>query len=195
MIEFTADLPMSTARQTFRALGRQVLRDPQNVSLHTARLTSGLALSGTEPVQGALADFLFGCQQADIRVKQEAFASVRNRLRPVIQRWFEPYVSASSFPACCTMATRWSVLVGPSLDVPRRVLRCSTDNSRQLAADALAAWRKGEENTQEGFFEHCCVCRDTLAFMLARRVILKERGELPPRWRAVCLSLQQAVLT
>lgn len=195
MIEFTADLPMTTTRQSFRALGRKVLRDPKNVSLHSARLASALTFTGTEPVQGALADFFFGCQQADIGVKQQALASVRDRLRPVVQRWFEPYVSTLPFPSCCTMATRWSILVYTSLDVPRRILRCSADDSRQLVAGAVEAWRKGEEAAQEAFLEHCCVCRDTLAFMLARRVIIKERGELPPRWRAVCLSLQQAVLT
>jgi len=186
---------MTTARQSFRAFGRKVICDPENVSLHSARLASALTFAGTEPVQGALADFFFACQRADASIKQEVLASVRNRLRPVAQRWFEPYVGTSSFPSCCTMATRWSVLVCTSLDVPRRILRCSADDSRRLVAGAVDAWRKGEESAQEAFLEHCCVCRDTLAFMLARRIIIKERGELPPRWRAVCLSLQQAVLT
>jgi hypothetical protein len=169
-----------------------VLRDRHNLSLHIERLQWALELPGAEQAQGALADLFFDCPDAKADARQAALASVRARLSPSAGRWFDAYVSAPTFPTCSQMATRWSLLVMTSLDVPRRALRCSADDSRQLADAALEAWRGGDAATQEEFLDHCRVCRDTLAFMLARRAITRQGGALPPHWEAVCSLLQQA---
>lgn len=196
MIALTDARPFaSSIRQSFRACGRKVVLDPQNVVLHVERLNVAQDLPGQEPLQGALADFFFGCQVAEGSEKRRVFEAVRSRLSAAVGRRFESYLDSAPFPSCTEMATRWSVLVCTSLDLPRRVVRCSTDDSRQLVSDALDAWRRGDEAAQATFLEHCRVCQDTLAFMLVRRVIIQEIGELPPAWRAVCLSLQQAVPT
>lgn len=196
MIALTDARPfVLSIRQSFRACGRKVVLDPQNLLLHVERLSVARDLPGHEPLQGALADFFFGCQAVAVNEKRRVFEAVRGCLSAVVGRRFEPYLETAFFPSCTEMATRWSVLVCTSLDLPRRVVRCSTDDSRQLVGDALDAWRRGDETAQAAFLEHCRVCEDTLAFMLARRVIIQEVGELPPAWRAVCLLLQQAVPT
>lgn len=179
-------------QQSFRAFGRRVLRDRHNLSLHIERLRLALELPGAEKAQGALADLFFDCPDAKADARRAALTSVRPRLSPSAGRWFDAYVNAATFPTCSRMATRWSVLVITSLDVPRRALRCSADDSRQLADAALVAWRSGNEAAQEEFLDHCWVCRDTLAFMLARRAITQQCGGLPPPWEAVSSLLQQA---
>lgn len=171
------------------------MRNSQDIALHRERLNLALHIAGCEPVQGALADLFFACREAGEEDRRTALEAASDRLSPFARRWFAPYVHAPVFSSCSPLATRWSVLVGSSLDVPRRVLRCSTDDSRQLVGDALDAWQRGDEAAQTAFLEHCCICRDTLAFLLARRAILRERGELPPNWRAVSLMLQQALPT
>lgn len=192
---FFNDHSSLAVRQLFRACGRRLVRDSQNVALHRERLALADRLPGCEPVQGALADLFFACRTASDEDRRTALETASNRLSPFARRWFGPYVHSPAFLSYSPLATRWSVLVGSSLDVPRRVLRCSTDDSRQLVGDALEAWHRGDEAAQTAFLEHCCICRDTLAFLLARRAILRERGELPPNWRAVSLMLQQAVPT
>jgi hypothetical protein len=110
-------------------------------------------------------------------------------------RRFEDSVNTEAFAACNRLATRFSVLADASLDVPRRTLRCSGDDSRRLAGQAVAAWRRGEVDTQQTFLDHCVICGDTLAFLLARRVLLREVLELPPPWKHACEALQQVVAT
>ena len=87
--------------------------------------------------------------------------------------------------ACSGLATRWSVLVSPSLNVPRRRLRCSADDSRALAGAAAAAFVAHDEPAQAEFLDHCTVCDDVAAFMLARRAILRQGHVLPPPWLRV----------
>lgn len=195
MSPFTASDSMASVRQNFRAFGRKVLCDQHNMDQHMERIRYALKLPDDEPAQGALADLFFGCRHANASEKRLALAAVRERLSPAAGRWFEAYVSTPAFPSCSRMATRWSVLVNTSLNVPRRALRCSADDSRQLAAAALEAWSSGDEPAQEEFLTHCRVCRDTLAFMLARKGILQKQSALPAEWNAAFSFLQQAALT
>jgi hypothetical protein len=104
-------------------------------------------------------------------------------------------VEGRRLPVCNPFATRWSVLSLASLDVPVRALRSSPDDSRLLAAAALRAWRLGDAAEQQAFLTHCRTCADTLAFMLARREILRCGHALPDDWRATQDALQQHALT
>jgi hypothetical protein len=183
------------ARERFRAAGRAVLRDPGLWSAHLARLSAAAEMPGAEPVQGALADLFLGCRHAPHQAKRAALESVRRRLGTHAARRFEDCVNTEAFAACNRLATRFSVLAEVSLDVPRRTLRCSGDDSRRLATRAVAAWRQGDADAQQGFLDHCVVCGDTLAFLLARRVLLREALNLPPPWKHACEALQRMVLS
>jgi hypothetical protein len=179
-------------RQRFRQLGREVMVQRGSLALHRARIRVGLALPGAEPLQGALADLLFDCHARSSLDKQAALDLAQGRLPEHTLAAFGPHVQGLRLPACSRLATRWSVLVSTSMDIPLRTLRNSSDDSRQLAQAAAQAWQVGDEATELAFLDHCLVCHDTLAFMLARRLMLRQQGVLPPRWAAVCTQLQQA---
>ena len=182
------------ARQSFRACTRRLLNDSSNIALHHERLASALALDGSEPVQGALVDLFFGCTAASMNDRREALELVWHRLNPLIGQVFKAHLASSLSLSSSRLATRWSILVSPSLDIPRRALRCSADDSRAFAAIAIDAWHNKDEMAQQTFLEHCLVCGDTLAFMLARRAILQKHDTLPASWSAVGYQLEQVVL-
>jgi hypothetical protein len=181
---------LEPARARFRRLGREVLLARDSLALHRCRLRVALELPGAEPTQGALADLLHGCVEATTAQRHDAFDLAARRLPTHTADVFLAHVKRPLFPACSRLATRWSVLVQASLDIPPRSMRCSSDDSRQLAMVAVAAWHAGDEAAQLEFLDHCCVCDDTLAFMLARRHILRRAPALPPRWAALCTALQ-----
>lgn len=184
----------ATARLRFRASGRQVFCHPHVLPAHLKRIDCALALPGAEPSQGALADLFLGCQDAPADDKLDALQRVRPRLTEPVASAFEASAAQPTFARCSRMATRWSVLATASLDVPRRVLRCSSDDSRQLAAEAVQAWQRGDLPAQQAFLSHCLVCRDTLALMVARRALLRQTPELPRNWAEVFIRLQATVL-
>lgn len=182
--------PPEPARVRFRRLGREIVLARDSLALHRCRLRLALELPGAEPTQGALADLLHGCVEAMPEQRQAAFDLAVRRLPTHTAAEFQAHALRPVFPACSRLATRWSVLVQASLDIPARSLHCSSDDSRQLALAAVAAWQAGDEASQSEFLDHCCVCGDTLAFMLARRFILRRAPTLPPRWAALCTALQ-----
>lgn len=182
------------ARLRFRASGRRVVCHPDVQPAHLERIRCALEMPGSEPAQGALADYFLGCHDAPAPDKLEALRLVRGRLTEPMARAFEACAGKHSVARCNRMATRWSVLATASLDVPRRVLRCSTDDSRQLAAEAVRAWQRADMPAQAAFLSHCLVCRDTLAFMVARRALLRLAPVLPRSWAEVCRQLQATVL-
>lgn len=182
------------ARLRFRASGRRVVCHPDVQPAHLERLRFALDMPGSEPAQGALADYFLGCHDAPAADKLDALHLVRGRLTEPMARAFEACAGKHSFARCSRMATRWSVLATASLDVPRRVLRCSTDDSRQLAAEAVRAWEQADMQAQAAFLSHCLICRDTLAFMVARRALSRLTPVLPRSWAEVYLQLQATVL-
>jgi len=156
-----------------------------------ARLRAALELPGAEPVQGALAD-LFGCFGAPhATLKRTALQLAQGRLSAHAARWFEAQIGQSPLPAINPLATRWSVLAHPSADISTRARRCSADDSRLLAGQAVRAFEAGDTTAQNEFLHHCVTCHDNLAFMLARRALRKSGAALPDDWEAVSLQLEQ----
>ena len=184
-----------SARERFRQAGRRVLNAPADAALHAQRVDAALALEGAEPLQGALADWLHGCApDADNFQPVLARADIRPRLAPFVwQALQEQAASGHKLPAASTWATRWSVLVAPSLDVPRRAILCSVDDSRRIAAEALPLLLAGDAQAEQDFLTHCEGAGDSLAFMLVRRALTREGRALSPQWEAVSLALQNGV--
>jgi hypothetical protein len=186
-----AALRLLAARQAVRRHARHLLRKPDDIGAHMARLQASLALAGAEPVQGALAD-LFSCFGAcDEPLKRTALQLVRERLSAHATRWFEAQTAQTALPAIHPLATRWSVLAHPSADISTRARRCSVDDSRLLAGQAVLAFAAADQPAQREFLHHCVTCHDNLAFMLARRALLKSGASLPDDWAAVSLQLEQ----
>ena len=179
------------ARQVVRQQGRHLLRHPGDANAHMARLHAALELPGAEPAQGALAD-LFSCFGAqDEALKRTALQLARPRLSAHAARWFDAQAAQAALPAITPLATRWSVLAHPCADISTRARRCSVDDSRLLAEQAVLAFERGDASAQNEFLHHCVTCHDNLAFMLARRALLKTGISLPSDWAAVSLQLEQ----
>lgn len=185
-----------SAREQFRQAGRRVLRAPGDFSLHQQRVEAALALEGAEPLQGALADGLHGCEPDAPRFQAVlARADIQPRLPPFVMQALQAQVaSGRKLPAASPWATRWSVLVAPSLDVPRRAILCSVDDSRRIAAEAVPALLAGDGQAEQDFLAHCEGAGDSLAFMLARRALTRAGRTLSPQWEAVSLALQNGVM-
>lgn len=181
------------SRATFRQLSRQVFQDRSNVALHQSRLHVALSLPGTEPTQGALVDMFAGCSQATDTDREMALDFVQARLNPLLVAKLRPYITQAGLPLSNALATRWSVIASPSLDMPRRTMRCNSDDSRFHAQNAVKAWQDHDVTKQEAFLEHCVICQDKLAFLLARRSLLQQLDELPAAWKAVGDRLEMMV--
>ena len=183
--------PKRSARLAVRLQARRMLRDPLDVSAHLARLQAALELPGSEPVQGALADLFVAFGERETLIKRSALQLARDRLAEHVVRWFEAQAGQARLSRITPLATRWSVLARPSADISTRARRCSGDDSRALADQAVKAFENADAEAQAAFLHHCVTCHDNLAFMLARRALLRGGEKLPSNWDAVSRQLQQ----
>ena len=179
------------ARERFRQAGRGILLRPNDRQRHEERVFTACELDGTEPLQGTLADLLHACApdaawnralllraSVDQRLPAHVYCAVLGQVQ-----------STSRLPATNALATRWSVLTRPSLDVPRRALLCSIDDARTIAARAIPALLAGDADTEQAFLAHCEGAGDTLAFMMARRALTRQGLALSQHWDTVLESL------
>lgn len=190
MTEIQAD--PRQARMALRRRARQLLQNPMDVQRHLEHLRAALALPGSEPVQGALADIFVSFDAQEVTLKRMALQIARPRLAVHTAHWFDAHVSLESLPRITSLATRWSVLARPSTDISTRARRCSVDDSRALAEQVVQAVKSADQSAQQEFLHHCVTCHDNLAFMLARRELLRAGTVLPPDWEAVSLQLEQS---
>ncbi len=181
----------SCARTALRRQVRRLLQDPTAASLHLDRLNAALALPGSEPGQGALADIYVTFGELDAAFKRSALLLARPRLAEHVVRWFEAQADQPRLSRITPLATRWSVLARPSADISTRARRCSGDDSRALAAQVVLAVAGHDMQAQQAFFHHCITCHDNLAFMLARRALLRTQSRLPAHWETVSNQLEQ----
>lgn len=192
MTPATADAQtQGQARRALRAAARSLRQQPSHTGAHFARLHAALSLPGNEPAQGCLADLFAAVGAEQSALKRAALELVAHRLAPHVRHWFEAMQTEAALPRINPLATRWSVLAIPSADMATRARRVSADDSRALAAQAVAAVHAADRNAQEAFFHHCLTCHDNLAFMLARRQLLREGTAWPAGWDAVSAQLEQ----
>ena len=173
------------ARVEVRRHMRTLARHPEDLAAHLARVHAALQLNGVEPVQGALADLFGSLGPSAAALKAAALQMAAPRLGPRLVGRFNVWVAAPALPRVTSLATRWSFLTSPSADVAIRVRRCSADDSRSMAAQALVAYEQQNLPEQAQFLHHCLTCEDRLAFMLVRRELLKHQACLPADWAAV----------
>jgi hypothetical protein len=178
------------ARRAVRRGARLLVHTPSDAATHLARLHAAVAMPGTEPVQGVLADLFTALGSDHSALKAQALELVRTRLSAHIAAWFGSQIHAPSLPRISPLATRWSVLAMPSADISTRARRCSPDDSRALAQMVIHAVGESDEQAQQLFLHHCLTCHDNLAFMLARRDLLKMASQLPPGWEQVSHQLE-----
>lgn len=185
-------LSTDAARARFRHAGRQVLAMPTELARHEARLDAACDLDGAEPLQGSLADMMHACDPdpallAPLLQRQH----YSNRLLPLVaSALLQRALGGIQLPRSNTFATRWSVITEPSLDIPQHAMLCSVDDSREIAKRAVDAILTGEADVEADFLTHCAGSFDTLAFMLARRMLMRRGYPLSTRWDVVSRELQ-----
>ena len=178
-------------RERFRLLGRQVLDKPDDADRHELRVLAGCALTGTEPVQGAMADMLHVCEPNAERFGRllERPEVVSHLPAYVLQAFRALVASGERLSKASPLATRYSIIATPSLDVPKRALLVSVDDSASLARRVVDAVQIGDTAAEEEFLAHCRGAHDTLAFMLARRALMSEGRVLGQMWEDTLLAL------
>ncbi|MBO1529764.1 hypothetical protein J3492_00860 [Psychrobacter sp. F1192] len=188
------------ARQAFRYYSRKIFLTPNNRHYHEQRLDAALLLSEKEPLQGAVADFFYGCWYDIPYDIEEIFSRIKGRLHPQIEQAFHncmnklDYIKHSS-----EFATRWSVLVTPSLNVQTHRLRISSDDAKEIAKnitnELMAARDAGNLSTiqqvEHEFFAHCLACNDRLAFSIVWFRLGKSDWQFDERWNACQRQLEQ----
>ena len=183
----------ASARLAYRSGARKVRIAPGDAAAHLERLVAALDMQGAEPAQGALADLYASMGPDGAALKRTGLGLVQTRLAPHVRRAFEALVGQPAVDTPSPLATRWSVIAQPSADISTRARRCSPDDSRAIANEALRAIEAADHAGVAAFLEHCLTCRDNLAFMLVRRATLKAGGPLPEGWDAVAQALEHAV--
>lgn len=184
---------LKLARLEMRRTARRIVQNHQDVSAHLARLHAALALPGAEPAQGVLADLFMAFGTTQSVMKRGALELARARLATHVVRWFESQVMSPALAPITALATRWSVLATASADISTRARRCSVDDSRLLAAQAMADMAANRQEALQAFLHHCITCHDNLAFMLARRAMLAQSPELPEDWNLTSQQLEQSM--
>ncbi|MEN2750328.1 hypothetical protein AAIR29_01645 [Psychrobacter sp. FBL11] len=201
----TDDLSLSKdsemiARHTYRYYARKIFIDPSNRYYHEQRINAALLLNEKEPLQGAVADFFFGCWYDIPYDVKDIFARIQGRLHPQIEHAFHNCINKLDYIKYSSeFATRWSVLVTPSLNVQTHRLRISSDDAKEIAknittelmsARAAEDWHTIEQVERE-FFAHCLACNDRLAFSIVWFGLGKSDWQFDERWCDCQQQLEQ----
>lgn len=200
-----ADLPTLgeselAARHAFRYYSRKIFAAPDNHYYHKKRINAALLLNEKEPLQGAVADFFYGCWYDIPYDIEDIFLLIEGRLHPQIEQAFRncihklDYIKHSS-----VFATRWSVLVTPSFNVETHRLRISSDDAKEIAKNItteLMTAREQEDihnirQIENEFFAHCLACNDRLAFSIVWFRLGKSDWQFDDRWYECQEQLEQ----
>nr|WP_315043203.1 hypothetical protein [uncultured Moraxella sp.] len=181
----------------YRRYSRQVMTQPMNMDLHTSRIMTAMELDEKEPLQGALADMFFGCWYDVPYFGERMLSQVKEKLNPKVIEGFEQCIFNKAYVLeSSNLATRWSVLVSPSMGVFENQMFISPDDSRTVADIVVSALLElkaefdddpeevGEEIAQieQEFFKHCLACDDRLAFSIVWWELSKNKWQFNEGW-------------
>ena len=216
----------------FRYFSRRVMERPTHLPYHQRRIevaqSYALADAQTEPLQGALADLFYGCWfdmpehgQKILHELSGDAARIGDKTKPMLSPHildaFNALLDGSKLlPHINKLATRFSVLVSPSFDMPEHRLRIDGDDAKHMATAVVARLehaRQHEDNVaddntnvnttddnqatsqvrliEEEFFAHCYACVDRIAFAKVWFELAKRGWEFDERWHACQQFLQQ----
>lgn len=182
--------------EKFRLLSRQIAKQPTNIDIHTNRIMVALELDEKEPLQGALADMFYGCWYDTAYFGERILEQASEKLNPLILADFQKCMGNDyHVQAISHLATRWSVLVSPTMQVPDHQLRISQDDSRTVAdltIDTLLSYDSKQDEKvrktdikaiEDEFFAHCVACEDRLAFSIVWWELAKNKWDFHDEWR------------
>ena len=99
------------------------------------------------------------------------------------------------------LATRWSVLVSPSLNEQKQRLRISSDDAKEIAKDITSELMQARasqdwgtiEQIENEFFAYCTARNDRLAFSLVWFSLGKRDWQFDKRWDNCQQHLDQTI--
>ncbi len=187
----------------FRSLSRKLMTQKANASIHLQRIDIAKEFSSDEPLQGALADYFYGCWFEIVYDNQHILTLLNNlqsKLMPYAYKFFVECVEKQSYIAQITkLATCWSVLVVPSMDIPLHKLRTSKDNTLYIVDTVInrleQAYQQADlsaiKTIEDEFFEHCLICSDLMAFMRVWFILNRKQWLIDERWQECRIQLEQ----
>ena len=190
------------ARKVFRFYSRKVFLAPNNRYFHEQRINAALLLNEKEPLQGAVADFFYGCWYDIPYDVTNLFTRIQDRLYPHVEQGFRDCINKKSYIQRNSMlATRWSVLVSPSLNEQTKRLRISSDDAKEIAKDITIELMQARDNKdwstieqiENEFFAHCIARHDRLAFSLVWFRLGKSDWQFDERWNHCQQRLDQTI--
>lgn len=179
----------------FRKLSREILHTAHDPAVHMKRIDIATDFKSNEPLQGALADYFYGCWFAINDNSHQTLNLIENikyRLPPHVYQTLTHCVNNNIYIERITdIATSWSVLTIPSMDVPLHKLRTSKDNTWFIVETVINQLNiaKQHENIEriaeieQDFFDHCLICSDLMAFMKVWFKLHRSGWNLDERWK------------
>lgn len=180
------------ARQQFRYYSRRVFEQPTSRYDHEQRIAIAKTFYEHEPVQGALADFIYAYWY-DLSIEySNLFKDIEHRLSPQVKQAFQRYLNKQDYLLNISeLATRWSVLVTPSMDVAEHRLIVDRDESMRVAekVSQQLLLARAENNLQvieqleTDFFIHCQMCKDRRAFLTVWMKLSNQDWRFHVKWK------------
>lgn len=191
--------PTLGQRRQFRYYSRCVRHFPTSAYYHKKRLESAMAFEQSEPLQGALADYFCACWYDVAREGATLLELFAGKLPAHIKESFLAYVNQGYFlPTISPLATRYSVLISPSMNVPAHRLYINKEDAQKIAHDVVVALTEARivgdseliAQIQQDYLAHCLVCQDRMGFMMTWFALSKVGFEFDDEWRACKMSLE-----
>ncbi len=191
-------------RRKFRYYSRMIYKNPTFSDYHKKRILLALQFEQNDRLIGALADYFFGCWYEIAKDGYQTLFMAADKLPRHIMSAFEHFINQGNYMTQIdTLATRFSVLVTPSMDVPVHQMYVGKDEARQVVdifKEAFGvAFYDGDEvkmtQIESEFFNHCVACRDTMSFMMAWFAISKMGYPMHEGWQACKVVLESQALS
>lgn len=192
----------------YRLYSRQLITQPMNMDIHTSRVMMAMELDEKEPLQGALADMFYGCWFDVPYFGERMLSQVKEKLNPKVLKGFEECVENKKYILeSSVLATRWSVLISPSMSVVENQMFISPDDSRAVADIVinllLELWEEMDDepeevlqeiqHVEEEFFRHCLACDDRLAFSIVWWELSKSKWQFSPEWTTTRRAFEEKI--
>lgn len=178
-------------RKQFRYYSRLVVVNPAHSEYHRQRIAVATNLNQSELLQGALADYFFACWYDMATVGVGLLDSLVSYLPKHIIDLFRGYIATGEYiTSISILATRFSVLVSPSMNVPSYKLYVSRDDakrlSKQASSELLQARYANDKlamtNIQSDYLKHCLACQDRMGFMMTWFNLSKYDWDFDEHW-------------
>ena len=85
------------ARRVYRLYSRKIFLAPNNRHFHEQRINAALLLNEKEPLQGAIADFFYGCWYDIPYDVTNMFTRLQGRLLPHIEQGFRDCIDKKTY--------------------------------------------------------------------------------------------------